>query len=256
MNSNAGASDKAKIEVIRGTPPAEANLVVGGVFDVECLNSVGECFYRESIKNALTLEWAKEMIQIFADGLPGDTDAFGGIDSIIGAMAFPATPTITYNDTVGTNAFAYFVQLSTTTVAADAAHTYGTTSPVIHTAPTAANFVDANRQKWGLLAQPHIIAGDANTTPAAGTTTWTATNQTFSGGSSVVDERAQWVRDATVATETIGSVSLVFTNNVTMGHTTAGTYNRLVARAVLGTPVGLQAGDTINVRYSVSLAAS
>jgi len=250
MNEVTGGSDSAELEVSRGRI-AGSSITIGGFFDVECFKPNGERFFSVVVPNLMTHEWGKEMAFMYAGDFNrtanGGTEMDEGTLSIIGTLAGGTNLTYAGSAPTGT-AYAYQLELGTVDTAAANTHLYATTS--LRTA--ASGFVDATRQPWGTAGIPMIWSGVADGT--ASTTTHTASNQRVHA--TTHDERAQWVKSGT--TQVVKSVALVFSNSTVMGDTTSATYNRLVARAVLNTTIGvsLDAGDTIKIRYSIQTTVS
>ncbi len=267
MNSNAGASDKAEIEVIRGTPPPVGMVGVSGEFHITAHHENGEEFYRNTVKNATTTEFLVEMINIFGSGAKnlGADEAAIGDNGII--QAFASAGGLTGEATYGTattggttSSYEFMIGLGTATTPTLHATTKSYTDIDVgaiattgfgEVAVSAAGISDYTRQRFGIATDAginHPTIVDPNVT---------VTN--LGAG-----DRATWLRPASdTGTLVITCVMLVFTNDIDSGDngvgagTTAGSLNRLVACADLGaSDVDLQGGDTINVRYTYQLAAS
>jgi len=257
MNSNAGASDKAEIEVIRGTPPPVGMVGVSGEFHITAHHQNGEEFYRNTVKNATTTEWLTEMLEIF--GGPNanlGTDHTGGVASNGVIQSFIGTDA-TYGTPTG-SAYQYLIGLGT------AADPNNVTDGLVDTDTTYANIADGTAFSevaastagiTGYTRQEFSIADGI--THATADPNCTVTNGT--GGT-----RATWTRGGSdTGTLSITCVMMVFSHSnvsddATVGaNQAAGSLNRLICCAdIAATPVDLLASDTINVQYTYTLTAS
>ena len=247
MKEKTGASDSAKIEVLRGRGNT-GNVSMGGVFGIEAFHADGTCFHSSEHHNTVTLEWVKELTHIYASSLDGSAEMDEGTTTVIGSLAGGSIIYDPAGD--GDNKYAYRLEVGTNDGAAVVGDTYANSGAK---RASSAAFIDATRQVWGTAAIPLIFAGEADGATAT-TTKYTATNQRVH--SVAVDERAEW--EATGAV-TIESVALVFTNDTVMADVDGrgGTIglNKLVARALTGEII-LADDDTLKVRYSMTLLAS
>jgi len=257
MIGNTGASDKAKIEVIRGTPPPVGMVGVSGEFHITAHHENGEEFYCNTAKNATTTEWLTEMLEIF--GGPNanlGTDHTGGtanngvIQSFIGTDATYGTPT--------GSAYQYLIGLGT------AADPNNLTDGLVDTHKTYANIADtaafsevaASATGISSYTRQEFSIGDGITHATADP----AASVTNGGGGT----RATWTRAASdTGTLSITCVMLVFSHSnvsddAAVGANQAdGSLNRLICCAdIAATPVDLLASDTINVQYTYTLTAA
>jgi len=234
MNSNAGASDKAKIEVIR------PGIKVGGVFEVSAYHPDGECFSHQVVPNSSTIEFVDVMLKtMFGAGTTTPLASGSGFAGLTYTAAAGTTGTTNYEYLVG-------IGTDSTVNLADTGSTYDLIA-------TANEFVEVtNAQVSGTYARQPFVDMDFTT----------ETQFENSGTARVVtnhnteDNRATW----TSATGfTVSACMLVFSNSTATGHATNASgndvHNTLVACANI-TDVPLLADDIIKVKYSYTITAS